>query len=181
MSRPALEVIDGGRATGRAWLKTLYSTYGGAVYARCRFLLKDATAAEDAMQDVFARAWQREDTFRGEASVLTWLLTIATHHCLNLLRAESARWRDQYAEGQRLRPEAQGGTQALEDRDSVRRTLAAFDLETQRAAVHYHVDEMTLEEVAAALGRSVPTIRKRLRAFAQRSGETLRPDVEETP
>jgi len=82
---------------------------------------------------------------------------------------------------QLVRGEAHGGPQALEDRDSVRRALAGLDLETQRAAVHYFVDEMTLEEVARALERSVPTIRKRLQAFARRSGETLRTDLEETP
>ena len=51
-------------------------------------------------------------------------------------------------------------------RDQVRKLLGRFDLETQAAAVHYHVDEMTLEEVAALLGRSVPTVRKRLEEVA---------------
>ena len=37
-------------------------------------------------------------------------------------------------------------------------------------AVHYHVDEMTLDEVAALLGRSVPTVRKRLEDFARICG-----------
>jgi RNA polymerase sigma-70 factor (ECF subfamily) len=174
MGRPALEVIDGGRATGRAWLHGLYTSCGGAVYARCRFLLRNDAAAEDAMQEVFARAWQRQDSFRGEASVLTWLMQIATHHCLNLLRSEQAPWRSHYLASQQARGEAHGGAQALEDRDSVRRSLAAFDLETQRIAVHYFVDEMTLEEIARALQRSVPTIRKRLRVFSKRSGATWR-------
>ena len=40
--------------------------------------------------------------------------------------------------------------------------------------IHYHVDGMTLEEVAAALGRSVPTVRKRLEQFAELGGEALR-------
>jgi RNA polymerase sigma-70 factor (ECF subfamily) len=35
-------------------------------------------------------------------------------------------------------------------------------VETQQAVIHYFVDEMTLEEVAAAIGRSIPTVRKRL-------------------
>ncbi len=56
MTRPALEVIDGGKSAGRVWLKELYSKYGGAVFGRCRYLLKDSTQAEDAMQDVFAKA-----------------------------------------------------------------------------------------------------------------------------
>jgi RNA polymerase sigma-70 factor (ECF subfamily) len=40
-----------------------------------------------------------------------------------------------------------------------------LDLETQEVAVHYFVDEMTQEEIALLLGRSLPTIRKRLEKF----------------
>ncbi|MEW5740506.1 MAG: sigma-70 family RNA polymerase sigma factor [Myxococcota bacterium] len=179
MSRPALEVIDGGRTTGRAWLQSLYAKYGAAVFGRCRYLLKDAAAAEDAMQDVFARALLNEASFRGEASPLTWLMKIATHHCLNLLRAEGAAWRDRYADLQLARGEAHGGAGALEARDAVRKSLTRFDEETQAAVVHYYVDEMTLEEVAALLGRSVPTIRKRLRTFADETGQAMRDDATE--
>jgi RNA polymerase sigma-70 factor (ECF subfamily) len=75
MTRPALEVIEGGKSAGRAWLKELYSKYGGAVFGRCVYLLKNPTAAEDAMQDVFARAMANEASFRGESSALTWLMS----------------------------------------------------------------------------------------------------------
>ncbi|MCC6332935.1 MAG: sigma-70 family RNA polymerase sigma factor [Myxococcales bacterium] len=179
MSRPALEIIEGGRTTGRAWLQALYSRYGAAVYGRCRYLLKDAAAAEDAMQDVFARALSNEASFRAEASPLTWLMKIATHHCLNLLRSSGAAWRDRYADLQLARGEAHGGPGALEARDAVRKSLGRFDEETQRAVIHYHVDEMTLDEVAALLGRSVPTIRKRLKIFAEQTGQALRDDATE--
>ncbi len=62
----------------------------------------------------------------------------------------------------------------METRDLVRRLLSKVDVETQQAVIHYHVDGMTLEEVAAALGRSVPTVRKRLEQFAELGGEELR-------
>lgn len=175
MARPALEVIEGGKGAGRAFLESLYTRFGGAVYGRCHYLLRNPTAAEDAMQDVFARALQSEAGFRAEASPLTWLLKIATHHCLNVLRADRAPWRATFADQQRARGEAHGGPQALEARDLVRTALARFDPETQAAAVHYWVDEMTLEEVAALLDRSVPTIRKRLAAFADATGQELLP------
>lgn len=64
----------------------------------------------------------------------------------------------------------------LEARDLVHKALKAFDLETQSAVVHYYLDEMTLEEVAALLERSVPTIRKRLRTFATQTALELRAD-----
>jgi RNA polymerase sigma-70 factor, ECF subfamily len=177
MSRPALEVLDGGRATGQAWLKELYSRYGGAVFGRCRLLLKNHAAAEDALHDVFARALTRQASFRGEASPLTWLMKIATHHCLNLIRAEAAPWKEHYAHLQLAKGEGHGGSVTLENRDAVRHSLAGLDLETQRAAIHYFVDEMTLQEVAQLLERSVPTIRKRLNTFAARTGQALRDDA----
>jgi DNA-directed RNA polymerase specialized sigma24 family protein len=58
----------------------------------------------------------------------------------------------------------------FELRDEVRKLLGRCDLETQAIAIHYHVDEMTLDEVAALLGRSVPTVRKRLGDFARICG-----------
>lgn len=168
--RPALQILDGGKLTGRAWLQSLYVKYGSAVHGRCRYLLKDSALAEDAMQDVFARALVNEASFRNEASPLTWLMKIATHHCLNVIRSAGAAWRDDYATMQVVRGEAHGGTSSLEARDLVRKSLAKFDVETQQAVVHYWVDDLTLEEVAALLERSVPTIRKRLRTFAEATG-----------
>jgi len=61
----------------------------------------------------------------------------------------------------------------MEDRDAVRRLLARLDFETQQAAIHYFVDEMTLEEVAATIGRSIPTVRKRLASVAAAAGQDL--------
>ncbi len=176
MTRPALELIEGGKDAGRREsLRELYSKYGGTVYGRCQYLLKDATAAEDAMQDVFAKALVSWNEFRAESSPVTWLVRISTHHCLNLLRADGAGWRGRYERDQLARPEGNPGPPVVELRDEVRRLLSRFDVETQTAAVHYHVDEMTLEEVATLLGRSVPTIRKRLQAFSAAAGRDFAP------
>ncbi len=145
------------------------------MYGRCQYLLGDATKAEDAMQDVFAKALTHLPEFRAQASPLTWLMKIATHHCLNLMRAEKANWLRVFERQEAAKSEGHGGPQAHETRDFVRKVLAQFDPETQAAAIHYHVDEMTLEEVAKLLGRSVPTVRKRLENFAKLSGQELRP------
>lgn len=182
-----LRVIAGGRAAGAggdpdagsalggaspALLAELYGKYGSSVYARCHYLLQDRAKSEDAMQDVFAKALVNLAGFRAEASPLTWLTTIATNHCLNLLRADRAGWRREYEDEERARVAlveqagATSGPRLFENRQAVRRLLEEVDPETQAAAIHYFVDEMTLEEVAAAIGRSVPTVRKRLEAFA---------------
>src|SRR4051794_1287457 len=163
MTRPVFEVISGGQpGDSRAALRELYARYGGAVYSRCQYLLGDRTKAEDAMQDVFAKALVHWHEFRNEASPLTWLVRIATHHCLNVQRAERAPWHKRFEVETRARGEGHGGPQLFEDREAVQKLLAKLDLETQQALIHYYVDDMTLEEVAAAIGRSIPTVRKRL-------------------
>ena len=174
-SQPVLRIIQGGPTEDRrAFLRELYTKHGGSVLGRCRYLLKDPAKAEDAMQDVFARALTHKGEFRADASPLTWLMKIATHHCLNQIRSERAGWRAWFQRDEEARPEGHGGDQEMETRDLVRRLLSRVDLETQAAVIHYHVDGMTLEEVAAALGRSVPTVRKRLEQFAELGGEALR-------
>jgi len=141
--------------------------YAPSVYARCRYLLREEAAAEDAMQEVFSRAILNLPEFRGEASSLTWLIRIATNHCLNQLRNGQSRARALALRAVTEERQAPEGPRLMEIRDQVYFQLQKFDLETQQAAIHTHLDGMTLEEVAACLGRSVPTIRKRLARFSR--------------
>lgn len=169
MTVGGLRVIRGGGQDDRPAadsLHDLYQRYGGSVYGRCVYILKDRTRAQDAAQDVFAKALESWSSFRAEASPLTWLVRIATNHCLNLARSERAAWRGRFERDERARGQTAGGSDVMENRDLVRRMLGRVDAETAAAAIHYHVDEMTLDEVATALNRSVPTVRKRLEAFA---------------
>src|SRR4249920_2797094 len=48
--------------------------------------------AEDLLQDVLIRVLQNLPSFRGEARFKTWLFGIATHVCMDHLRAKK-RWR----------------------------------------------------------------------------------------
>jgi RNA polymerase sigma-70 factor (ECF subfamily) len=171
-------VIAGGRAADEArrggaeparlpareggLLADLYARHAAAVLGRCRYLLKSDEAARDATQEVFARALRSLPEFQGTASPATWLMRIATHHCLNELRAARAEWREELrrAGGER----SQAGVEA-DKRELLRALLGAAQPEEQEMAVLYFVDEMTQAEIAEATGRSLPTVRKRLRGF----------------
>ena len=168
----ALKLILGGRAPAetpgplpradRGLLAELYEKHAAAVYARCRYSLRDAEAAKDALQETFAKALRALPEFRAAASPSTWLLRIATHHCLNALRAQRAAWREEL---QQLSKDRRHAQEPPERRELVRALLAAAPEEAQEMAVHYFVDELTQAEIAALTGRSLPTVRKRLREF----------------
>ncbi len=151
----------------RDHVAVLYRRYGALVQGRCRYLLGDPDAAQDATQEVFVKVLRGLDQFRNEASVSTWMLRIATNHCLNRLAAERAGWKTRFRQHVRHVEEA-GLLHAGVDPERarlVRQILSRLDPETQAVAIHYYVDEMTQDEVADLMGRSLPTIRKRIATF----------------
>ena len=169
MNVKGLRVVEGGRSgepsgppPHAGLLAELYEKHAAAVYGRCRYLLSDDAEARDALQDVFVKALQALPEFRQAASPSTWILRIATHHCLNLIRARKSVWREQL---RILGAERRQETEPPERRELVRVLLAAAPAEAQEVAVLYFVDELTQAEIAQELSRSLPTVRKRLREF----------------
>jgi len=167
----ALRVLPGGRSgnepgpavqADRGLLADLYEKHAPAVYGRCRYLLRNDDEAKDALQEVFAKALRALPEFRAAASPTTWILRIATHHCLNVLRSRRAAWREELVV---LGKDRRVESEPPERRELVRVLLGAAPKEAQEAAVLYYVDEMTQAEIAQELGRSLPTVRKRLREF----------------
>jgi RNA polymerase sigma-70 factor (ECF subfamily) len=152
-------------------LAELYEKHAGMVYGRCRYLLRDDEAARDALHDVFAKALRALPEFREAASPTTWLLRIATHHCLNVLRSRRAQWREQLVQ---LSKDRRTESEPPERRELVRVLLAAAPEEAQQMAVHYFVDELTQSEIGELMDRSLPTVRKRLREFLQAARDALR-------
>ena len=169
------EVAGPGSPAPAGILAELYEKHAAAVYGRCRYLLKDDAEAKDALQDVFVKVMQALQEFRGAASPTTWILRIATHHCLNLLRARKALWREQLRV---VQAERRQETESPDRRELVRVLLSAVPEEAQEVAVLYFVDELTQAEIAQELGRSLPTVRKRLREFLACAREALGVELE---
>ncbi|MEZ5403728.1 MAG: sigma-70 family RNA polymerase sigma factor [Bryobacteraceae bacterium] len=86
-------LIEGLRAKDRKATADFINRYTAAVvhYLRSR-LWPRQDIVDDLAQEVFLAAWQRLDTYRGDAPIRAWLLGIARHkvedHYRDLLRAE---------------------------------------------------------------------------------------------
>lgn len=64
----------------------LVDRYQKPVFALCYRMLGNSNDAEDAAQESFIRAYMHLKKFDLNRSFITWLLSIASHHCIDRLR-----------------------------------------------------------------------------------------------
>jgi len=64
----------------------LVEAYQTAVYNLAYRMLGNAVEAEDAAQEAFLKAYTRLKTYDSGRKFSSWLLAIASHHCIDRLR-----------------------------------------------------------------------------------------------
>jgi len=64
------------------WLRD----FGDYLYRYALLQLKDAGAAEDAVQDALMSAYRARDQFQGKSAVKTWLMTILRNKVIDIIR-----------------------------------------------------------------------------------------------
>jgi RNA polymerase sigma-70 factor (TIGR02960 family) len=69
----------------------LVAPYRAELHLHCYRILGSVQDAEDAVQETLVSAWRSLAGFEQRASLRTWLYTIATSRCMNMLRAASRR------------------------------------------------------------------------------------------
>jgi len=64
----------------------LVETYQNPVYNMCYRMLGEGGAAEDAAQETFWRVYQNLKRYDSQRSLITWILSIAAHYCIDQQR-----------------------------------------------------------------------------------------------
>jgi len=70
-------------------MRTLFARHRIPLYRWLLRIVRDETVAEDLLSDVFLDVWRQAASFKGRASVSTWLLAIARYKALSARRARS--------------------------------------------------------------------------------------------
>lgn len=153
--------------------------------AALSYMLGSRAAAEDAVQEALARAWER--SARGEEihSPKAWVMAVAT----NLLRSRLRRLRterrvQQIFEGQALSRAGLSGTQsiaALEDRLDLWKALAALPRRQREVTVLRYYADLDVAQIARVLrirdGSAKSSLHQARQALAAALGEDEKGEV----
>jgi RNA polymerase sigma-70 factor (ECF subfamily) len=142
--------------------EALYRRHAGRVLAVCLRLTGERGRAEEAVQDVFVRVWERLTSFRGESAFTSWLHRLAINTVLQAMRSDRRRvarvapGEDQDLEG------APAAASPVEERIDLEDALARLPEQARTVVVLHDIEGFTHEEIAAMTGVAAGTVRSQL-------------------
>jgi RNA polymerase sigma factor (sigma-70 family) len=159
----------------RRAFELLMRRYNRRLYRLARSIMRDDTEAEDALQEAYLRAYRSIATFRGESTLATWLSRMVLNECFARQRKHRRRENvipmipgndmDTTASDADAFPDRI--QQRAEMRAILERKLDELPEDFRVAFVLRTVEEMSVEETAAAL--EIPEATVRSRHFRARS------------
>lgn len=148
----------------------LMNLHKSALFRTARAILRDDAEAEDAVQEAFLQAYRGLASFRGEAKLSTWLVSIAVNAALMRRRRHVREALAMPLEGAGVAAEREGISKAPgPDGLAARADICQLLQEQIDALPDYYqaafrlraIDELTVAEAAATLGISQATVRSR--------------------
>lgn len=149
-------------ATASQAFAVLLKTYSQPVYWQIRKMVANHDDANDLVQNVFLKAWNNLQNFRGDAKLSTWLYKIAINESINFINKEKQRLQlsedsddtfllnnieaDDYFDGDELQAELQKAIARLPEKQRLVFNMRYFD-------------EMKYEEMSDILGTSVGALK----------------------
>jgi RNA polymerase sigma-70 factor (ECF subfamily) len=140
----------------------IYRAHVGRVTALCLRLTGDGQAAEELMQDVFVKAWERLPAFRGESALSTWLHRVTVNAFLHERRSKSRRGaHEETTDDIAAIPVAMVSSDPG-DRMDLENAIARLPKGARTAFVMHDIEGYKHEEIAAMSGIAAATVRAQL-------------------
>jgi len=157
-------------------MQVLFARHHVRVYRFVLRLVRDETAAEDLISEVFLDVWRQAGKFEGRAAVSTWLLAIARFKALSALRRKPEQELDEETAAA-IEDTADTPEVALQKKDKsevLRQCLNGLSAEHREIIdlVYYH--EKSVEEVAEIVGIPEATVKTRMFYARKKLGELLK-------
>jgi RNA polymerase sigma-70 factor (ECF subfamily) len=162
-------------------LASLYDRYSGLLCAVVTRILRDASAAEEVLQDVFYQLWRNAAQFDpSRGSLPGWLLVTARNRAISRLRRHNPGDAGGESETAHLNNialpyslESAAEQQQLLDR--VRGAMSSLPPPQREAVGLAYFEGMTHSEIVAHTGEALGTVKTRLRSALETLRQALNP------
>ncbi len=158
-------------------LHELVIEHGNAVYRLALGVVRDPSLAEDVSQDTLVKAWLALPSFRGDASLRSWVLRIAHNTAVSTLRARRAVLIDPVDMPEPPPTPERGVETSVQSNE----TMAAFaealemlDELSRSIVVLRELEGLSYDEIAQVLDVPLPTVKTRLLRARRRLGVALK-------
>lgn len=163
----------------------LVKAYQGPVYNLAYRMLGTAAEAEEAAQETFLRVYQRLHTYDAECKFSSWVLSIASHYCIDRLRRRRIAWLPldgqpavEAAETVLETPEP--GFLERERQEEIQALLARLPEGYRLVLVLRYWQDLSYEEIGQMLGCTESAVKSRLhRAREMLAGHLARRQAEQ--
>ena len=143
--------------------RALYDAHVDRVYRLAYRLAGDADLAQDFTQETFIRAFDKLGQYRGDASLATWLHTIATSVSLNGMRSVTRmRARSTSIDDAAALPAGDVRTAPHDLRERLHIAIDALSVKLRPVFVMHDVEGYTHEDISSTLNIPVGTSKARL-------------------
>jgi RNA polymerase sigma-70 factor, ECF subfamily len=172
------------RGDARA-LELIYERHSRGVYSLALRLMTDGPAAEEVVQETFLKLWRQPQAYQpGRGRLLAWLLGVAHHQAIDMLRRRQLEQRHRVPQPAQSNGDGlvdlldslgltsadgdpQSGAGAFEQRLTIGRALASLPIEQRLPLELAYYKGMTQLEIATLLGSPLGTIKTRMRLGLQ--------------
>ncbi|MDQ3280725.1 MAG: RNA polymerase sigma factor [Acidobacteriota bacterium] len=160
----------------------IYDRYSGRIYNFAFRFLKNAEAAEDAVQEVFVKMMKHAHQFHGDAKLSTWLFSITANWCRDYLRKAENRSKESDDVLVELpTPSEHAPDRRLEQRENetrIRKALQALTPEQREAILLSRYQGLSYAEIAQIAGCSEGAVKTRVFRAMETLKKTLMGDAE---
>jgi len=157
----------------------LVRAYERPVYNLTYRMLGDPAEAEDAAQETFLRAYTKLASFQPERKFVNWLLSIASHHCIDRLRRKSRApqlsldgplppvWTASDA------PRPEQVVRKKQERERVRQSLETLPPDYRASVILRYWYNLSYREIAGVMDTTESAIKSRLHRARRMLAEEL--------
>ena len=142
----------------------LYDRHSSLLYGLILRIVRNASEAEEVLQDVFLQVWKRAETFNADLGApVAWLVRIARNRAIDQLRKNTVDMRTLEAPTPlpSESPEAQAALS--EEQRALHRALEALSAQERTLLEHAYFLGLTHSELAERFGLPLGTVKTRIR------------------